>query len=50
MSLVLPAFEKEVTNAITEVSQIYTAYRYIEIYGIKSVSLFLLSMIKRKYI
>lgn len=29
-NLVLPAFEKAVTNVITEGSQSYTAYRYIE--------------------
>ena len=49
MSLLLPAFEKSVTNITTEVSQIYISDTYTEMYGNKSINLFLLSMIKRKY-
>ena len=48
-SRLLPAFEKSVTNTTTEVSQIFTSDTYTEMYGNKSIYLFLLSMIKRKY-
>ena len=41
MSLLLPAFEKSVTNNTTEVSQIYTSDTYTEMYENKSIYFFL---------